>query len=193
MLVPQNHLFFVKSFFKGRNCIDELRRIYNNQYTGVCQGIVKSTGKPCGDFTSDNNKFCEKHRADRAKEPKKPDKPNEVKCDGHIELKSGVWTKTPCKFLPQKDSLYCGKHEANGKRYQDSLKGIRYCNGYIRGCRTEMPNGSGKYCEKCLEIDREKEKQRNAKKLETHKQQVQDNSLANIVCGTFASQTRTVD
>ena len=170
---------------QGKNCKDELRYIVARQYTGVCRAIAKTSGEKCGDYTSGGNEFCLNHREKQPKNAvaKIVVKSDVVCCAGHVEWKAGTWHVTPCKSQPQDGDLYCGKHKNDGKRYQDSLKGIRYCNGYIRGCRSEMPEGSGKNCDKCLETNCAKELKNNETKREAHQQQFQDLTLANVACG----------
>jgi len=82
-----------------------------------------------------------------------------------------------CTFKAKDKELFCGKHERDTYRVEEKDKNIRYCD-IDRGCFTICNEGMSS-CEKCLEIAREKDNERNnnRKKINTQLSHLSDNRM----------------
>ena len=72
-----------------------------------------------------------------------------------------------CKFKKSDENDYCGKHQLCVFVDETTANGEKVCVNYLRGCRTQL-DMSYKYtrCVRCLEKDREKDRQRRGKAIE---------------------------
>jgi hypothetical protein len=82
-----------------------------------------------------------------------------------------------CKFKRSKENEYCMKHQICILVNEVSLRNMRLCSNYIRGCRTELGQDY-KYarCAECLEKERDKDRKRRGGAIATN-----TNSLTNEV------------
>ena len=121
----------------------------------ICSGCKKSY------YIPDGNTCC--HCRDRGKNNRQISRENIVLCanDG-------------CTFKRSKENIYCNKHQLCIFVDETVAMNKKVCKQYIRGCRSQLDlDYQYSRCQKCLEKDREQDKNRRvnamaSKKTDTH-------------------------
>jgi hypothetical protein len=100
-------------------------------------------------YLQENNKTCDKCR--------NIGKENKIKYDNN----KIVCKKDGCNFKKSIENDFCGKHQALYFKEQTELLSKKVCSNYIRGCREQLHNAYlFSRCSKCLNNDREKDKEK---------------------------------